>query len=230
MPTGDQLIELLPTIFIGYMCFLFSLTFHEFAHAWVAKKKGDSTGEVMGRLTMNPFPHMDILGTVILPLSAYLGNAYAFGWAKPVPVNTRNLRKPKFDMMWVGLAGPLSNLLLAVIGSILCAASIVFSPDYSRDQLSLQQILFQFVNVNLMLCLFNFIPIHPLDGGHIVEPFLPPKAQRFMEDYQMHFNIALIVLFITGMFVYFGRFIQALAVDFVTGAEFVLRLMFELFR
>lgn len=226
MPTGDQLIELLPFIFISYTCFLFSLTFHEFAHAWMAKRKGDNTAELMGRLTMNPFSHMDLLGTLILPLSGYLGNAYAFGWAKPVPVNQRNLRKPKFDMMWVSLAGPLSNLLLATLGALLCAWLSVFGSSLNTSQMSLQQFSFQFVVVNLMLCLFNLIPIHPLDGSHIIEPFLPRPWVRFLEDHQMHFNIALIVLFITGVFVYFGQFIRNLAFHFVVAVEFGLRLLF----
>ena len=104
---------------IFFVPFLFALCFHEYAHGWVAKLRGDNTAQTMGRLTMNPLVHMDLVGTLILPMMAILnpGMGIFFGWAKPVPVNERNLKNPRIDMFWIALAGPASNLFLAAVSA-----------------------------------------------------------------------------------------------------------------
>ncbi|MEK6556538.1 MAG: site-2 protease family protein [Bdellovibrionota bacterium] len=135
-------LHLISLIFIGFVPFLFSLCFHEMAHAWMAKKKGDSTGEVMGRLSMNPFVHADPVGTFILPLSSILFQApLFFGWAKPVPVNERNLSKPREDMFWIAIAGPASNLLLAIIAAFVCAGASVFGGFQQGRRLKVLRVL-----------------------------------------------------------------------------------------
>lgn len=111
----DNLVEIVGKVAGTFIPFLFALSFHEFAHGWVAKKRGDRTAEQLGRLTLNPFAHADLVGTFILPLMGILSGWAMFGWAKPVPVNPRNLKDPKNDMFWVAAAGPLSNFLLAVV-------------------------------------------------------------------------------------------------------------------
>src|SRR5688572_7846497 len=125
---GDfNMIEVLGKLGIQFVPFLFALCFHEFAHGYVAKKKGDNTAELMGRLSLNPFVHSDLIGTFILPIAGILagiggmngGHGFIFGWAKPVPVNARNLARPKEDMFWIAFAGPLSNLLLAAISTVI---------------------------------------------------------------------------------------------------------------
>ena len=112
-------LEIAVKVGLFFIPFLFALCFHEFAHGFVAKLRGDNTAEIMGRLTMNPLAHVDWVGTVGLPIVSIITGLPLFGWAKPVPVNPRNLKDPKNDMFWVALAGPLSNILLFLVGLVL---------------------------------------------------------------------------------------------------------------
>jgi Zn-dependent protease len=215
----------LPQIFAGYMCFLFSICFHEMGHAWMAKRKGDRTAEMMGRLSMNPMVHADLIGTVLLPLSAAFGNPYAFGWAKPVPVNERNLRHPQKDMFWVAFAGPLANFLLAAIATIVLAGFLAWGGQaLTQGQVQFQQVLFGFIEINLMLAFFNLLPIHPLDGGKILARFLSVKANNFLDEKAHFLNIALIVLFILGAFSFLRPLVRDVAMFFLTYSEFALRM------
>lgn len=195
-----DILGLVADIGVKYLPFLFALCFHEFAHGWVAKLKGDRTAEIMGRLTMNPIVHMDPIGTFVIPLLMFSGATAGiplFGWAKPVPVNERNLQSPIKDMFWIALAGPLSNLLLAFIGMIL----FVFVSNNVGDTVKgLRPMLDIFVYINLALAFFNLIPLHPLDGGKVIARFLPREANNWLEENQGTLNIVLIVLFVTGAF------------------------------
>ncbi|MFC2149853.1 site-2 protease family protein [Candidatus Auribacterota bacterium] len=149
--------------------FLFAITIHEFAHGWVAHMRGDSTAMASGRLTLNPLAHIDIFGTVILPVMLMISGAPPFGYAKPVPVNFGNLRNPKKDMIWVGLAGPGANIIAAVtIGLVLKLAGI--SPLSVAGN-----ILFYGMIINLYLAVFNLLPVPPLDGSRVVTGLLPLK-------------------------------------------------------
>ncbi len=152
LPT-EVLVLLIPTL-------LFALCFHEFSHAWMANQVGDDTAARLGRLTLNPMAHLDPMGALMI---LFVG----FGWAKPVPVNPRNMRHPRSDMMKVAFAGPASNLLLALAGGILIR---VFG-YHSYAQLVLSgtvgQLLAYFVQINIMLAVFNMIPVAPLDGSQI---------------------------------------------------------------
>ena len=148
---------------------VFSIVFHEVAHGWVALQKGDTTARDAGRLTLNPIPHIDIFGTILFPLFLILTRSpFLFGWAKPVPVDPRRFRETKKDMAVVGASGPASNFLLAIIAGILfrlIASSGSASP-------ALTQALFFAVMINLVLAVFNLIPVPPLDGSKIVMGFM----------------------------------------------------------
>ena len=158
-----------------------AIVFHEVAHGLVARRLGDPTAARLGRLTLNPFKHVDPVGTVILPTVLALAKAPIFGWAKPVPVNNMMLRNPRRDMVLVALAGPGMNFLLATVATIALA---LLSPDNATGGVALfvAQNLVNFILINLFLAIFNLIPLPPFDGGHVVEGALPrsmvPKWQR----------------------------------------------------
>lgn len=147
--------------------FFAAIILHEFAHGWVANKLGDSTAKYSGRLTLNPLAHIDPFGTLLLPLLLIILNSpVIFGWAKPVPVNFWNLRHPKRDMVLVGIAGPLANFLIAIILSL--SLKIILSPVLIN--------LFTYaILINLVLGVFNLMPVPPLDGSRVVSGILPMK-------------------------------------------------------
>jgi Zn-dependent protease len=179
-----------------FVPFLFSLCFHELAHGLVAKWKGDRTAELQGRLTLNPMAHADPIGTWALPLLAITFNSgFFFGWAKPVPVDTRNLRG-KMDMFWIAAAGPLSNVFLAVIGAI--GLGFIAAYMHSSSAGSVVQLVNSFIGINLFLAVFNLIPIHPLDGGKIIEPFLPGNWNTWLLENQMQLNMFLLLILLLG--------------------------------
>jgi Zn-dependent protease len=188
--------------------FLFSICFHEFAHGLMAKWKGDRTAELSGRLTLSPFAHGDLLGTVIFPIIGVI-TGFFFGWAKPVPVNERNLKNPKKDLFWIALAGPASNILLALIMAILIGfVAKYFGAVPLRKTLNdLGQI---FIFTNLSLAVFNALPLHPLDGGKIIARFIPDSVDRWLEDNQFMLFIFLMVLLQTPAAVIFHAPIQIL--------------------
>lgn len=187
-----------------FFSFLFALCFHEFAHGWVAKLKGDRTAEMMGRLTLNPLAHIDWVGTVLLPLAALFFSFPFFGWAKPVPVNTRNLSRPKEDLFWISFAGPLSNLFLALVATLMIALMAAFGEGNSSIGALLEITKF-FILINLFLAAFNMIPLHPLDGGKVLARFLPHEWNEQLESMQQYTMIILIVVFISGAFRYIAE-------------------------
>lgn len=192
-------IEIGAKVGIYFIPFLFALCFHEYAHGWMARRRGDNTAEMMGRLTMNPVPHMDFIGTLVLPLmSIVLATPIFFGWAKPVPVNARNLKNPRADMFWIALAGPLSNLLLAIIGSLLISVVAKYFVTLSFVS-GLVEILKTFIVTNLFLAFFNLLPLHPLDGGKVLARFLPAKINYKLEQNEHITSMVLMVLMLTGV-------------------------------
>jgi Zn-dependent protease len=146
---------------------------HEFAHAFVAYRLGDSTARLFGRLTLNPIVHFDPIGGFALILTALTGTGLIFGWAKPTPVNPMNLRDRRNGEVWVAIAGPVSNLIMAVIGGIVVRAIVAAQID---TPLVVQQVLLGFVQINVVLAIFNLIPIPPLDGSALLFRVLDPRT------------------------------------------------------
>lgn len=176
--------------------FFFALTIHEFSHGWVAWKLGDPTAKNAGRLTLNPLVHIDPIGTIFLPLMLIMTHSpFIFGWAKPVPVDFHNLRNPKRDMVWVGLAGPMANIILAIILSFFLKILVLTGGN------PLSTILSYAIMINLLLAVFNALPIPPLDGSRVLIGLLPRElAMRYarIEPYGFIIIIGLLWLGMIG--------------------------------
>ncbi len=160
---------------------IFAIVFHEVAHGLMARHFGDPTAERQGRLSLNPFRHVDPIGTVILPGILALAHMPVFGWAKPVPVDARQLRNPRRDMMLVGAAGPGSNLIMAGIAAVVLGLAVGQAGELQDPHTALgffQLNLLNFISINVFLALFNLLPIPPFDGSHIVEGLLPERMAQ----------------------------------------------------
>jgi Zn-dependent protease len=190
-----------------FVPFLFALCFHEFAHGLVAKWRGDKTAEMMGRLTLNPMAHADLVGTVIFPITSMIAAVNGvrlplFGWAKPVPVDERNLKNPKADMFWIAAAGPLSNLFLATLAAVGLGAfwryAVGANLDMGGGAGQIKEVVEMFIGINVFLAVFNLIPIHPLDGGKVLARFLPDRVNAKLEDVQQQLSFLLLILFVSG--------------------------------
>ncbi|MCI0481535.1 MAG: site-2 protease family protein [Candidatus Dadabacteria bacterium] len=189
-------------LLLGYPVLLLALTVHETAHAWTADRLGDPTARLMGRVSLNPIAHIDIVGTVIFPILAFITHIPLIGWAKPVPVNPLHLRHPSRDEMLVSIAGPASNLLLAVLMFVLYAVlklTGVFTaipPNFAEPVLRLMVL---GVYINVLLCVFNLVPIPPLDGSHILENLLPYSARESYQRLGAFGYLIIMFLFATGI-------------------------------
>jgi Zn-dependent protease len=191
-------------LFIAFLVLLFSLTVHEAAHAFTADRLGDPTARQLGRVSLNPAVHIDPIGTILFPLLAMLTNVPVIGWAKPVPVNGRNLRHYRRDFMIVAAAGPASNLLLAVIGAIvwraLPAAPLVDGPAGVNLADPLVLVLQRVILLNVLLAVFNMIPVPPLDGGNVLSGLLPPRLARQFDRLRPWGFLILYALMFSGAF------------------------------
>ncbi|UCD15592.1 MAG: site-2 protease family protein [Candidatus Omnitrophota bacterium] len=178
---------------------LISITFHEYSHGWMASKLGDPTPRESGRLTFNPLAHIDPFGTVILPflLLVVSQGAFAFGYAKPVPINPYHFKNPKKDIMWVGLSGPAANFLLALILIAFLKAGIMMFPKILNEAIILGII------INFILGTFNLIPIPPLDGSKIVASFLPYRISYKYLRMEMVGFLIMMILIMSGFFRWF---------------------------
>jgi Zn-dependent protease len=193
MLTEDQAIGLL--VFIG---FIFSIVVHECAHAIVASWCGDDTARLLGRITLNPIPHIDPIMSIVLPLSLLFASGwkYAFGGAKPVPVNYYRLRRPRRDMMWVALAGPVSNVVLAVCFTLAVNLLYFITPWDARLAKALLEALAKIVGTNMLLACFNLVPIPPLDGSRILAYLLPSDmAASYMQIERFGLVIVMLLVF-----------------------------------
>jgi Zn-dependent protease len=181
------------TIAIALLVLIFSLSVHEAAHAWSASRLGDDTARRLGRVTLNPVVHTDPVGTLLLPLVAMASGAPLIGWAKPTPVNTRNLRSPRRDHMLVTAAGPVSNLAIAAVAAAAMRGGAMSGGGWAGF------LVYEALTLNVLLAVFNLLPIPPLDGGQILMALLPPRiAMRLGFLYEYGFLI-LMGLLVTGV-------------------------------
>jgi Zn-dependent protease len=187
-------------ILISIIPLIFAITIHEVSHGYIARKLGDPTAFSLGRLTLNPIKHIDILGTLIVPIISFLFIGVTFGWAKPVPINFNNLKNYRRDSLLVALVGPLSNLLMAFFWSFIVFL-FIFLKNYIHLPLieGMQYMGLNGIIINLSFMLFNLIPILPLDGGRICNSLLPRKFSYYFEQIEPYGLYIVMFLTFTGL-------------------------------
>jgi Zn-dependent protease len=190
-------IELLNQILVLAVPVIIAITFHEAAHGFVALHFGDTTAKDEGRVTLNPLKHVDPFGTVLLPVLLYFTAGFLFGYAKPVPVKFGQLRNPRWDMIWVAIAGPAMNILLALISALLLRFALTQGQD--ADSVFVQ-VLMASVQLNAILAVFNMLPLPPLDGSKVLAPFLPIELARpYLALERFGMIILLLLIFVAPM-------------------------------
>ena len=161
---------LLAQLCVAILPLIFAITLHEAAHGWVASKCGDTTALMLGRVTLNPMKHIDLIGTIILPIITLLIGSFIFGYAKPVPINWRHLKRPRLDMIFVAIAGPGANLIMALLWGLVARLTV------TMPALNFFHLMGLFgIQINIFLLVLNLIPIPPLDGSRILSSLLPPR-------------------------------------------------------
>lgn len=179
-------------ILFQLIAFLFAISIHESAHAWMANRRGDPTARMLGRITLNPIKHIDPIGTVVLPLIAMVTHLPVIGWAKPTPVDPRNFKNPVLDDILTAVAGPVSNFIVATGATILLGVIAVVAPDGrvivqgavsglavgNSVLVPVCLLLFAFLEINVLLAVFNLIPVPPLDGSHVLRHFLSDRVRQ----------------------------------------------------
>jgi Zn-dependent protease len=184
-------------IVVPFLIVLASLTVHEAAHALTADRLGDPTARMLGRVSLNPIVHMDPIGTLLLPLIAAVSNLPIIGWAKPVPVNISRLKGGRQGFVLVAAAGPLSNIALAVLAGII--ARLLPAPTDFQSLLAPTNILYAAATINLLLAMFNLIPVPPLDGGNVLAGLLPRSAAAAFDSLRPFGFVILYALMFTGV-------------------------------
>ncbi|ANB03416.1 site-2 protease family protein [Ectothiorhodospira sp. BSL-9] len=216
---------ILQIIAIWALPVLFAITLHEASHGLVAKQLGDPTAKMLGRLTANPLKHIDPVGTVLVPIGLLLFTAltpappFVFGWAKPVPVNTNNLRNPQRDMAIVAVAGPTANLLMAIFWALMIKLSVLLQGTVDWVATPLFYMGIAGITINILLMVLNMLPLPPLDGGRVVAGFLPPRVAARYERLEPYGLVIILILLFTGilgaiLFPVYGFFVDLLQTVF----------------
>ena len=204
--TLDSLLDIsFAQVFISFIVLLFSLTVHEMAHAWTADRLGDPTARRLGRVTLNPISHADPVGTLLFPVIALMSGVPLIGWAKPVPVNVRYLHRQERDFVLVAAAGPASNLAMAFVAALLLTTFpvspvVLGEPNVSVPMATLLSLA---VRLNVLLAVFNMLPIPPLDGGNVLGGLLPRRAAAAFDQIRPYGFLLLYALLLTDGFYYF---------------------------
>ncbi|MGI9343122.1 MAG: site-2 protease family protein [Gammaproteobacteria bacterium] len=196
---STQFSNFVQIISIAAIPILFAITVHEVAHGWMAKNYGDRTAEMLGRLTLNPIKHIDPVGTVLVPLLMVWIGGFIFGWAKPVPVSPRNLRNPKRDMVPVALAGPGANLLMAIIWAALLKGFEFAQPMLGGTAFFFIQMAKIGIFFNILLMIFNLLPIPPLDGGRVLRGLVPESIGHRLDALERYGLIIVVGLIVAGL-------------------------------
>jgi Zn-dependent protease len=211
--------QLIQTIALAAIPVLFAITLHEASHGYVARYFGDMTAFQQGRISLNPIKHIDPIGTVLLPLLTLWLGGLLFGWAKPVPVNFAALRNPKKDMLWVALAGPASNIFMALCWALFAKIALTFPDNYYYEPLLEMSMIG--IKINVVLAVLNLLPLPPLDGGRIAISMLPHRQAYQMAKIEPYGMFILIFLAITPVLWWVLK-------PFVNMFYFVIQLIFGL--
>jgi Zn-dependent protease len=196
---GAQIANTLQFIAVASIPLLFAITVHEAAHGWMAGRFGDRTAEMMGRVTLNPAKHIDLVGTIIVPVLMIFMSGFVFGWAKPVPVNSRNMTNPKRDMVPVAFAGPGANLCMALAWAAFFHLTAALSPVLGEAAVFFLKMSQIGVFINFLLMTFNLLPILPLDGGRVLRGLVPETLGRQLDALERYGLIIVVGLLVFGL-------------------------------
>ncbi|MDD5489944.1 MAG: site-2 protease family protein [Candidatus Moranbacteria bacterium] len=208
------------TFIIIALVFIFSVIIHEVSHGLAALRLGDPTAKYMGRLTLNPVKHIDPIGSVLVPLITYFAGGFIFGWAKPVPYNPYNLRDQKYGPALVGVAGPVSNILIALVFGFFLRVLLVTGQVSAVSQSAIGSVFSFAIMINVLLAFFNLIPIPPLDGSKLLFTFLPISEETKLRLEQFGFMFLLLVIYLlSGPISIFLQAVQSLFFRVIVGIQ-----------